>query len=122
MYGRTRRLEDNDGAGAAAFEPRALMARGLVWWRQSNADYSMYSTLLTTSPGSVLFSRSNLLKRKDLCFSYLRVGLIRNRRSLRSSHLSSQVCESNQKAIRDHSSKVETSCLQLDELVVDKER
>jgi len=56
-----------------------------------NADYSMYSTFLTASPGSVLFSRSNLLKRKDLCFSCLRLGLIRHRRSLRSSHLSSQV-------------------------------
>jgi hypothetical protein len=55
------------------------------------ADYSMYSTFLTASPGSVLFSRSNLLKRKDLCFSCLRLGLIRHRRSLRSSHLSSQV-------------------------------
>ena len=51
------------------------------------ADYSMYSTFLTASPGSVLFSRSNLLKRKDLCFSCLRLGLIRHRRSLRSSHL-----------------------------------
>ncbi len=59
---------------------------------QGNADYSMYSTFLTASPGSVLFSRSNLLKRKDLCFSCLRLGLIRHRRSLRSSHLSSQVC------------------------------
>ena len=47
----------------------------------------MYSTFLTASPGSVLFSRSNLLKRKDLCFSCLRLGLIRHRRSLRSSHL-----------------------------------
>jgi hypothetical protein len=52
-----------------------------------NADYSMYSTFLTASPGSVLFSRSNLLKRKDLCFSCLRLGLISYRRSLRSSHL-----------------------------------
>ncbi len=52
-----------------------------------NADYSMYSTFLTSSSGSVLFSRSNLLKRKDLCFSWLRLGLIRYRRSLRSSHL-----------------------------------
>jgi hypothetical protein len=26
----------------------------------------MYSTFLTASPGSVLFSRSTLLKRKDL--------------------------------------------------------
>ncbi len=56
------------------------------------ADYNMYSTFLTVSPGSVLFSRCNLLKRKDLCFSSLRLGLIRHRRSLRSSHLSSQVC------------------------------
>jgi hypothetical protein len=57
-----------------------------------NADYSMYdSTFLTVSPGSVLFSRSTLLKRKDLCFSCLRIGLIRHRRNLRSSHLSSQV-------------------------------
>jgi hypothetical protein len=76
----------------------------------------MQITFLTASPGSVLFSRSNLLKRKDLCFSCLRLGLIRHRRSLRSSHLSSQVLhdlhrvtlESNQKAIRDRSSKVET--------------
>jgi hypothetical protein len=59
---------------------------------ENSADYSMYSTFLTVSSGSVLFSRSNLLKRKDLCFSCLRVGLIRHRRSLRSSHLSSQVC------------------------------
>jgi hypothetical protein len=41
----------------------------------------MYSTFLTASPGSVLFDRSNLLKRKDLCFSCLRLGLIRHRRS-----------------------------------------
>jgi hypothetical protein len=47
----------------------------------------MYSTFLTASPGSVLFSRSNLLKRKDLCFSCLRLGLVGHRRSLRSSHL-----------------------------------
>ena len=39
-----------------------------------NADYSMYSTFLTASPGSVLFGRSNLLKRKDLCFSCLRLA------------------------------------------------
>ena len=45
---------------------------------------------LTASPGSVLFSRSTLLKRKDLCFSCLRLGLIRHRRSNRASHLSSQ--------------------------------
>jgi hypothetical protein len=57
-----------------------------------NADYSMYSTFLAASPGSVLFRRSNLLKRKDLCFSCLRLGLMRHRRSLRSSHLSSQSC------------------------------
>jgi hypothetical protein len=112
-----------------------------------NTDYIMYSTFLTSSSGSVLFSRSNLLKRKDLCFSCLRLGLIRHLRSLRSSHLSSQVSvpdlsliflesleylywviiinsnielfssslskcfrcsnESNQKAFRDHNSKVE---------------
>jgi hypothetical protein len=53
----------------------------------SSVDYSMYSTFLTASPGSVLFSRSNLLKRKDLCFSCLRLDLIRHRRSLRPSHL-----------------------------------
>ena len=41
----------------------------------------MYSSFLTASPGSVLFSRSTLLKRKDLCFSCLRLGLIRHRRS-----------------------------------------
>ncbi len=46
-----------------------------------NTDYSMYSMFLTTSPGSVLFSRSNLLKRKDLCFPCLTLGLIRHRRS-----------------------------------------
>jgi hypothetical protein len=51
----------------------------------------MYSTFLTASSGSVLFIRSNMLKRKDLYFSCLRLGLIRHRRSLRSSHLSSQV-------------------------------
>ena len=33
----------------------------------------MYSTFLNDSPGSVLFSRSNLLKRKDLWFSCLRL-------------------------------------------------
>ena len=59
-----------------------------IWCR--NADYIMYSTFLTASPGSVLFSRSTLLKRKDLCFSWLRLGLIRHRRSNRASHLSSQ--------------------------------
>jgi hypothetical protein len=47
----------------------------------------MYSTFLTASPGSVLFSRSTLLKRKDLCFSCLRLGLIRHRRILRFTHL-----------------------------------
>jgi hypothetical protein len=45
------------------------------------ADHSMYSTFLTASPGSILFSRSALLKRKDLCFSCLRLGLIRHRRN-----------------------------------------
>jgi hypothetical protein len=41
----------------------------------------MYSTFLTASPGSVLISRSTLLKRKDLCFSCLNLGLIiRHRR------------------------------------------
>ena len=49
-----------------------------------NAEYSMYSTLLTASPGSFLFSRCTLLKRKDLCFSCLRLGLMRHRSSLRS--------------------------------------
>ncbi len=38
-------------------------------FRISNADYSMYSTFLTSSSGSVLFNRCNLLKRKDLFFS-----------------------------------------------------
>ena len=33
------------------------------------ADYRVYSTFLTVSSGSVLFSRSNLLKRKDLFIS-----------------------------------------------------
>jgi hypothetical protein len=41
----------------------------------SIADYRMYAMFLTVSPGSVLFGRSNLLKRKDLCFSCLRLGL-----------------------------------------------
>ncbi len=59
---------------------------------KSIADYSMYSTFLTVSSGSVLFSRSNLLKRKDLCFSCLRLYLISHRRSLRSSHLFSSDC------------------------------
>ena len=44
-------------------------------------QHMMYSTFLTASPGLVLFTRSNLLKRKDLCFSCLRLGLIRHRRS-----------------------------------------
>ena len=48
------------------------------------ADYSMYSTLLTASPGSVLFNRSTPLKRKDLCFSCLRLGLVTPRSGLRS--------------------------------------
>jgi hypothetical protein len=34
-------------------------------------DHNMYSTFLTTSPGSVLF---DLLKRKDLCFSCLNLA------------------------------------------------
>ncbi len=38
-----------------------------------NADYRMYSTFLTVSSGSVLFTRSTLLKRKDLCFSCLNI-------------------------------------------------
>ena len=76
----------------------------------SHTDYSMYSTCLTTSPGSVLFTRSNLLKRKDLCFSCLRLGLISHRRSLRSSHLflkwtatilSCHHCSSFEEATRD---------------------
>jgi hypothetical protein len=49
-----------------------------------NADYSMYSILLTASPGSVLFNRSTPLKRKDLCFSCLRLGLVTPRSGLRS--------------------------------------
>ncbi len=61
-------------------------------WRvlSCSVDYNMYSSFLTASPGSVLFSRSNLLKRKDLCFSWLRLGLIRHRRSKRSSHIFSK--------------------------------
>jgi hypothetical protein len=47
---------------------------------------------------------SNLLKRNDLCFSYLRLGLTRHRRSLRSSHLSSQVCHDS------HRVTLETCC------------
>ncbi len=45
----------------------------LVRWsvKPRSTDYNMYSTFLTVSTGSVLFSRSNLLKRKDLCFSCL---------------------------------------------------
>ncbi len=35
--------------------------------------------------------RVDQVERKDLCFSCLRLGLIKHRRSLRSSHLSSQV-------------------------------
>jgi hypothetical protein len=66
-----------------------------------NEDYSMYSTFLTASPGSALFSRSNLLKRKDLCFSCLRLGLTRHRRSLRSSHLSSQVLHDSHRVTLD---------------------
>jgi hypothetical protein len=58
----------------------------------SCADYIMYSMFLTSSSGSVLFNRSNLLKRKDLSFSFLRLGLIRHRRSPRSSLLFSSVC------------------------------
>jgi hypothetical protein len=66
---------------------------GVKWTgHSSDTDYSMHSTFLTSSPGSVLFSRTNLLKRKDLSFSCLTIGLIRHRRNLRSSHLSSQVC------------------------------
>ena len=56
---------------------------------KDSVDYSMYATFLTSSTGSVLFSRSTLLKRKGICFSCLRLGLIRHRRSLRSSR---QVC------------------------------
>jgi hypothetical protein len=37
--------------------------RNQLLHRARNADYSMYSTFLTASPGSVLFSRSTLLKR-----------------------------------------------------------
>jgi hypothetical protein len=44
-------------------------------------SYEGNEQFLTASQGSVLFSRSTLLKRKDLCFSCLRLGLIRHRRS-----------------------------------------
>jgi hypothetical protein len=71
-------------------EDGILQACVLLATEGDNADYSMYSTFLTASPGSVLFSRSTLLKRKDLCFSCLRLGLTRHRRSLRSSHLFSR--------------------------------
>ena len=60
-------------------------------WPWLHAEYIMYSTFLISSSGSVLFDRSNLLKRKDLCFSCLRLVLLRHRSSLRSTHLSS-VC------------------------------
>jgi hypothetical protein len=56
---------------APKFNPNLIVKAYL-----DNADYRMYSTFLTDSPGSVLFSTSNLLKRKDLCFSCLRQGLI----------------------------------------------
>ena len=39
------------------------------------ADYIMYSTFLTSSTGSVLFSRSDLLKRKDLFLQSIRPSL-----------------------------------------------
>ena len=68
-----------------------VMSRyGRVW--KHSADYIIYSTFLTVSSGSVLFSRSNLLKREDLWFSCLRLVLIRHRRNLRSSHLFSSDC------------------------------
>jgi hypothetical protein len=60
---------------------RCLPLPGGVWTLSWSADYSMYSTFLTATAGSVLFtSRSTLLKRKDLCFSCLRLGLISHRR------------------------------------------
>jgi hypothetical protein len=76
---------------------------GKVWnvKKKRYTDYIMYSTFLASSPGSVLFSRSNLLKRKDLCFSCLKLDLIRHRRSLRSSHLSSQVCHDSHRVTLD---------------------
>ena len=55
--------------------------------RECRLQYVFHVSNLLPLSGSVLFSRSNLLKRKDLCFSCLRLGLIRHRRSLRSSHL-----------------------------------
>ncbi len=84
-----------------------------IWARtgRGSADYSMYSTFLTASPGSVLFSRSALLKRKDLCFSCLRLGLIRHRRSKKLHTFfskSSPRFSRGDTSSRDRSSKVET--------------
>jgi hypothetical protein len=62
-----------------AIRDRSSKVETLNTW--CNLHYSMYSTFLTASPGS------NLLKRKDLCSSWLRLGPIRHRRSLRSSNL-----------------------------------
>jgi hypothetical protein len=83
----------------STFTHMTLISRSKIFSRADASEHtrtmlreaSSSSPFLTASPGSVLCSRSNLLKRKDLCFSSLRIGLIWHRRSLRSSHLSSQV-------------------------------
>ncbi len=82
-YRVTRRVDEHEPTLVGGWVWHCDLGLSFDW---NEADYNMYSTFLTASSGSVLFSRSNLIKRKDLCFSCLRLGLIRHRGSLRSSH------------------------------------
>ncbi len=70
-----------DGKRRRGFYLRAAISDCLLKYRH---EKMLYSVFLTASPGSVLFSRSALIKRKDLCFSCLRLGLIRHRKSKKS--------------------------------------
>ena len=54
-------------------------------------DYRMYSTFLTVLSGSVLFRRSNLLKRKDLHFSRSSGWVLQDTVEVEDPHTFSQV-------------------------------
>ena len=78
-------------SGTTTRRPHQQLCAVLISLRQSEIaarrqKYSLqhvFNVSITDSSGSVLFSRSKLLKRKDLPFSFLRLGLIRHRYKLK---------------------------------------
>jgi hypothetical protein len=80
---RTTRHLQNAGLGSIQGIPSASpeLTGFITSLHEKIAEESFRSIFKDEAKTVVLFSRSNLLKRKDLCFSCLRLGLIRHRRS-----------------------------------------